>query len=424
MKIIKKRLGELKKAPYNPRTISKYDMDKLRTSISKFGYVEPIVWNRRTGNVVGGNQRLLVLMETMKLEDEIDVVEVDMPLSKEKALNIALNRISGDWDEEKLSEAIQSIMDDDNELIKLTGMDDEEISRLIDAYKETEEDDFDIEKSMMKPKYKIQKGDIYQLGQHRLMCGDATDSQNVDNLMGNEKADMVFTDPPYNVNYKSKSGHGYNTGKYKHKKVFDDNKKEEDYKKFIYDIVNNIVKFTKEKCPVYFWLAIRYSNIVTQAFKDNNFSVNSFIIWIKDHLIMGHGTYHKCYESALYGWKNKKRPYEARILTSGEVDLWDLDKKDFEERLDMWKIRRDIFSEYKHPTQKPVKLAGRAIKNSSKTGDIILDLFGGSGSTLMACEQLNRKCYMMELDPIYCSVIIERWEAYTGKKHRRITVKN
>src|SRR3990167_2647662 len=200
----KKKLSELKPSTYNPREISPEQLQALEDSMSRFGYVEPIVWNKKSGNICGGHQRYKVLAKTMSQESEVDVVVVDLDEFQEKTLNLALNKISGDWEEHKLAELLNNIKNQDLELLKYTGFNDQEIVDLLKQEKllVDQEETFDTETALIKPpKYEVKQGDVWQLGNHRLMCADSTKEEDVNKLMNDEKANIVFTSPPYNVGH-------------------------------------------------------------------------------------------------------------------------------------------------------------------------------------------------------------------------------
>jgi len=393
MKIEKMKVSDLKYAPYNPRKIDDKELAKLKRSISEFGYVEPIVWNERTGFVVGGNQRLKALRE-LGIE-EVDVVVVDLDDAKEKALNVALNKISGEWDFIKLKDVLTDIDTGDFD-IELTGFDLDEIENLITFDKEPEEDNFDADAAIDEiEEPKTKRGDIYLLGKHRLMCGDSTIKEDVERLMDGKKADMVFTDPPYGVNYHSQTSSMYygkgRKGKERDKIIGDENT--EIYKKFVPIMKENVVG------PMYVFCGAGTEIDLLMVFRDNSLILINTLIWDKMRF-GGHAL-----------GANYKPRFEMFYYVIGKNTdrLWA--GKNDEETL--WQLKRDNKTEF-HTTQKPIALAMRAITNH--TAKLILDLFGGSGSTLIACEQLNRICYMMELDERYCDVIVRRWEEFTGKK--------
>jgi len=389
MKIEKMKVSDLKYAPYNPRKIDDKELAKLKRSISEFGYVEPIVWNQRTGFVVGGNQRLKALRE-LEIE-EVDVVVVDLDDAKEKALNVALNKISGEWDFIKLKDVLTDIDTGDFD-IELTGFDLDEIENLITFDKEPEEDNFDADAAIDEiEEPKTKRGDIYLLGKHRLMCGDSTIKEDVEKLMDGKKADMVFTDPPYGVEY---------TGGLQ----FKDGKVEKNNRQMIKndesdDIYTEVIPVIASICngPCYTWFADTKASKLYAAVEAVG-DIHSLIIWVKNG---GYGAlnanYKQKHEPCLY-WKPKGKKLNFVGATTETT---------------VWEICKDGVNKL-HPTQKTVELAAKAIKNHS--AGLVVDLFGGSGSTLIACEQLNRICYMMELDERYCDVIVRRWEEFTGKK--------
>jgi len=385
MQIEKMKVSDLKFAPYNPRKIDDKELAKLKRSISEFGYVEPIVWNKRTGFVVGGNQRLKALRE-LEIE-EVDVVVVDLDDAKEKALNVALNKISGEWDFIKLKDVLTDIDTGDFD-IELTGFDLDEIENLITFDKEPEEDGFDADAAIEEiEEPKTKRGDIYLLGKHRLMCGDSTIKEDVEKLMDGKKADMVFTDPPYGYEYRSNR-----RTKSKKIDVLLNDDKTLDFMPVIKGRCNGFVFICTTWKVLNKWLLL-FSKY---------FDLSNMIIWDKGGGGIGdlEHTFSTDYEIILCSNNGAK-------ITGKRIGC-------------VWRTQKDNVNSYIHPTQKPVKLSAIAIENTTNTNNIVLDLFGGSGSTLIACEQLNRICYMMELDERYCDVIVRRWEEFTGKKAQLI----
>lgn len=390
MEFIKKKTDELKYANYNPRKKLKpedKEYQKIKNSIQEFGYVEPIIINK-DNTIIGGHQRLTVLKDLGY--KEVDVIQIDIDKTKEKALNIALNKITGEWDYSMLGDLLLDL-DSSNYDLEITGFDLDEIESIIAPLeteeKEVIEDDFDCTPPE-EPKAKY--GDIYQLGNHRLMCGDSTNNEDIKKLMGEQKADMIFTDPPYNVDYDG--------GSKKREKIKNDNII--DFYDFLLFTFKNCFDVLKDGGSIYICHNELERVNFTEAFLEVGFKFSSIIIWAKNNSTFSMGKdYKQKHEPIIYGWKE------------GEKYSW------FGGSCEdtVWEIKRPSKSEL-HPTMKPIELCSRAIKNSSKSNQIIYDPFGGSGSTLIACEQLNRNCYMMELDPKYVDVIINRWETFTGKK--------
>ena len=407
MEIVKVDINELISPEYNPRQITDDEMGKLKNSINEFGYVAPIIVNKHNNHIIGGNQRYEAL-KSLGYTD-VDVIFVDEPdLNREKALNIALNKINGEWDNVKLKEILVELHDDDFNL-DLTGFEKIELTDLnieLDNHKEDKteitEDDYEPEDDI---EVTVSLGDIYQLGNHRLMCGDSTKIDDVEKLMNGKKADMVFTDPPYNVAYTGGMKKENSKLKSNNRNMIKNDKMDEDtFYNFLYNVYINLKLNTKEKSAIYVFYAHSMTRQFISSFQDAGLKQRSIIIWHKTSGGFGDfmAQYMNAYEPCIYGSNGETVNWYG---PNNEKTVWNMDK---EKKCDL------------HPTMKPLELVGRAIKNSSKENDIVLDLFGGSGSTLISCEQLNRNCYMMELDPKYCQVIINRWEEFTGEKATKI----
>jgi len=375
MEIIKKKLSELRTAPYNPRKITPFMLSKLKASLSEFGYVEPIIWNKNTGNVVGGNQRLRALIETGHADEEYDVVVVDMDETKEKALNIALNKVNGEWEDDKIDLLIKEIEAKDATLLALTGFEDSEIAKILN--KELKDEDFDADAALAKPKYDIKAGEIWQLGAHRVMCGDSTKREDVEKLMDGKKADMVITDPPYGIGFNYNSHKDEGGELYEH---FCD-----DWFNIIKSICNQLIIFT-------------------------GWSYNKF--WFNKN---PYDTFYWVVKNKHSGGKN------SRFRNTEPIMMWGRFKNQFnfdyilDDSIKILDGPAGI-----HTCPKPVKMFSEFIQNAIDKDQRVLDIFLGSGTTLIACEQTNHSCYGMEIDPLYCSVIIERWEILTGKKGVKI----
>lgn len=313
---------------------------------------------------------------------------------KMKKLNVALNKISGEWDFALLKDLLEEL-DASSIDVELTGFDIDEMENLMTQFQveeegEVDEDDFDIEEAI--PDEPISKrGDIWKLGRHRLMCGDSTDINDVEKLMGGIKADLFLTDPPYNVNYE---------GKAKDKlKIKNDSMDEESFRQFLRDAFFAADTVMREGAVFYIWHADSEGYNFRGACIDVGWQVRQCLIWNKSSMVIGRQDYQWKHEPCLYGWK------------SGASHFWAGDRKQVTV-LDFNKPQRNG----EHPTMKPVSLFDYQIKNNTRKGDIVLDLFGGSGTTIIACEQNGRIGYSMELDEKYCDVIIKRWEEFTGKK--------
>ncbi|MGG5340179.1 hypothetical protein IGJ48_002891 [Enterococcus pernyi] len=388
------KLSDLKPADYNPRIDLESGMEeyeKLKQSILEFGFVDPPIFNKRTGNLVGGHQRVAVAKD-LGLCEEIEVSVVDLPLDKEKALNVALNKISGRWDDDKLALLLKEL---DADILDLSGFGEDEIQDVIEQYdmkldmeNEAIDDEFEIE---LPEKPKATLGDIYQLGNHRLMCGDSTNKEHIELLMDGDKADLLITDPPYNVNYEGKTEDSL--------KIQNDNKTSSEFYEFLKSAFDSVADYLREGASFYVWHASSEVVNFVSSLVDTNFLVKQELIWFKNSLVLGRQDYHWQHEPCLYGWKNDGS------------HMWYGDRK----QTTILEFDKPLANK-EHPTMKPIPLFDYQIKNSSKKGDKILDIFGGSGTTMIACEQNKRCAYLMELDPRYVDVIIDRWEEFTGKK--------
>ena len=387
MLIEKKNTADLLPADYNPRKDLKpgdKEYEKLKRSIEQFGYVEPVIWNKTTGRVVGGHQRLKVLIDMGMTE--VDCVVVAMDEEKEKALNIALNKISGDWDKDKLALLIADLQGADFD-VSLTGFEPAEID---DLFKDTlkdgiKDDDFDVGAELAQPTM-TKLGDIWTLGRHRLICGDSTKAETYDLLMGNTKANLVITDPPYNVNYEGSAG-----------KIKNDNMADEAFYNFLLDAYTQMHSAMADDASIYVFHADTEGLNFRRAFADAGFYLSGCCIWKKQSLVLGRSPYQWQHEPCLYGWKKngKHQWYTGRK----ETTIWEFDKP---------KKNGD------HPTMKPIPLLAYPIMNSSMSNSVVLDPFGGSGSTLIACEQTDRICYTVELDEKFCDVIVKRYIEQVG----------
>lgn len=387
MLIEKKNTADLLPADYNPRKDLKpgdAEYEKLKRSIEQFGYVEPVIWNKTTGRVVGGHQRLKVLMDMCITEVECVVVEMDE--SQEKALNIALNKISGDWDKDKLALLIADLQGADFD-VSLTGFEPAEID---DLFKDTlkdgiKDDEFDVDTELQKPTFS-KAGDVWSLGRHRLVCGDSTKAETYDLLMGGVKANLVITDPPYNVNYEGSAG-----------KIKNDNMADEAFYNFLLDAYTQMHSAMADDASIYVFHADTEGLNFRRAFADAGFYLSGCCIWKKQSLVLGRSPYQWQHEPCLYGWKKngKHQWYTGRK----ETTIWEFDKP---------KKNGD------HPTMKPIPLLAYPIMNSTMSNAVVLDPFGGSGSTLITCEQTDRICFTIELDEKFCDVIVKRYIEQVG----------
>lgn len=373
--------------PYknNAKKHNRTQINNVAESIKQFGMVQPLVLDKNN-EIVIGHCRYEALKKLGEKEAPCVMVEdlTEEQIKKLRNLDNKLNESEWDYD----------LLKFDIEDLDFSGFEvDWEIPDLDFEEKETEEDDFDIELPV-EPKSKL--GDIYQLGNHRLMCGDSTKIEDVQKLMNGFKADMVFTDPPYLMGFTGNvHADGSKSFNAKHGTIKNDKMSRKDGDNFILKIFENIQKFNKGAYYVCFYrLGLDY---IFRALDKLDNQYKALIIWNKGNHTLSNSDYMSKYEPIVYGWFDSHLFYGNR----SNFDIWDIQRTQKNEL---------------HPTMKPIALCSKAIENSSKKEDIVLDLFGGSGSTLISSEQLNRKCYMMELDPKYVDVIIDRWETLTGEK--------
>ena len=375
--------------PYvnNARTHSKEQILKLRSSLREFGFINPVIIDKDF-NVIAGHGRLMAAKE--EGIDEVPCVFVDhLTEAQKKAYILADNRMALDagWDEELLAVEMAELHDLGFDLA-MTGFDEKEIADLFSdgTDSEAKDDDFDLTAALEKAAF-VQRGDIWTVGRHRLVCGDATSSEDVSALMGNVKANLILTDPPYGVSFKSSSG----------LTIQNDSMKNEEFYTFLFSAFKCMAEHLEKGGAAYVFHADTEGLNFRRAFVDAGFHLAGCCIWVKDSLVLGRSDYQWQHEPVLYGFmqNGKHKWYSDRKQTT----IWNFDKP-----------KRNA----NHPTSKPLDLLGYPIGNSTQENGVVIDTFGGSGSTLMACEQMNRICYMMELDEKYASVILRRYVEDTG----------
>lgn len=396
MEFKKLKIDTLVPAEYNPRKKLKpgdSEFEKIKNSINEFGYVDPVIVNKDL-TVIGGHQRISVLK--ILGFTEIDCVIIDIDKTKEKALNIALNKISGEWNKELLADLIKDLQSLEYN-VSFTGFDPPEIEQLFNDVhsKEIKEDDFDVDEALKEPTI-TQKGDVWLLGRHRLVCGDSTDSNVYEVLMNGQKANLVVTDPPYNVAYEAKAG-----------KIQNDNLKNEEFYDFLLKAFTNMAESMEKDASIYVFHADTEGLNFRKAFKEAGLYLSGVCIWAKQSLVLGRSPYQWKHEPVLFGWKKEG------------THKWYGDRK----QSTIWNFDRPSKNDL-HPTMKPIALCAYPITNSSMSNCIVLDPFGGSGSTLMACEQTNRICHTIELDEKYSDVIVKRYIDLKGSSDEVFLLRN
>ena len=401
MSILNKRMADRievwptdKLVPYdkNPRTHSPEQVNQIAASIAEFGFLNPILVDTAAG-IIAGHGRLQAAKQLGLAQ--VPVVVLDhLTEAQKRAYVIADNKLAlnAGWDEDLLRAEMTALAAEDFDL-PVIGFSDDELAALL-AEPNTAEGQTDEDAVPEAPETPVSKpGDLWRLGNHLLLCGDSTVLANVERVLDGALADMVFTDPPYNVDYG-------NTAKDKlrgtNRTIMNDNLGD-GFERFLYDACVNML--TVCKGALYVCMSSSELHTLQKAFIEAGGKWSTFVIWAKNTFTLGRADYQRQYEPILYGWKQGNDHYWCGARDQGDV----------------WFVNKPVRNEL-HPTMKPVELVERAVNNSSKSRDIVLDCFGGSGTTLIACEKLNRQCRMIELDPKYVDVIVKRWEEFTGKK--------
>lgn len=390
-----------KLVPYinNARTHSLEQVTKLRSSLREFGFVNPVIIDRDYG-IIAGHGRVMAAKE--EGIEEVPCVFVDyLTEAQKKAYIIADNRFAQDagWDEELLRIEIEALQGMDFD-VGLTGFNDDEIADLFDANgkSEAEDDDFDLSAALEKASF-VQRGDIWTVGRHRLMCGDATSTEDVAALMDGKKANLIVTDPPYNVDFKSSNGLSIKNDKLENDKFY----------KFLLAAFHNMAANLEKGGAAYVFHADTEGLNFRRAFIDAGFHLAGCCIWVKNSLVLGRSDYQWQHEPVLYGFLQNGKHYWSKNAGRSQTTIWNFDKP---------KKNKN------HPTSKPLDLLAYPIGNSSRENSIVIDTFGGSGSTMMACEQTNRICYTMELDEKYASVILRRFVENGGDPKGVYVIRN
>jgi DNA modification methylase len=389
-------IDQLRPDPANPRRISNAELESLTRSLKEWGFVESILVRREDSTVIGGHQRLLA---ARKLGYKtVPVTFLDLTVEQARLLNLALNKISGDWDEELLARMLADLKPMEEIDLSLSGFSEDELERLLkklDVREKREKvESFDLEAALeaarAAPRAKL--GEVWALGDHRLICGDATDTAALSRLLDGKRAGMAFTDPPYNV---SLGDHGGQQRGQRRRRLQNDALPPEQWEAFVRGWARNLLSNTDG--ALYVCMSTKEWPLVSRVLAEEGGHWSDTIIWAKDRFVLGRADYQRSYEPIWYGWREGAKRHWCGDRDQGDV----------------WKVARASDNEA-HPTMKPLALMEKAIENSSREGDVVLDLFLGSGSTLIASERTGRVCYGVEIDPHYCSVVLARWEAFTG----------
>jgi len=411
----RRKVIDLLPADYNPRLLTEKEKEDLTESIKRFSTVEPVVINigKRNNILIGGHARIVIYADLGIEEIDVRVPNRELTIEEETELNLRLNKNTGSWDPIKLKDLSLDLLSD-------VGFDSQELSAMFDDSKIIN-DKFDVEKEIKAARTTtVKSGEIYQLGSHRLMCGDSTLLDDVKKLMGGGFADIIYCDPPYNIglDYNKGVGSAYGNdqaygGEYRDGS---DSKSEIDYSTFISATVENAIASAKKDAHVFYWCDQNYIHLLQEIFIKNKIKLRRVCLWIKNGMnLTPQFAFNKCYEPCVYGVKG--RPHLHKTMTkmteimNSEVETGNIAYEQIKDIIDLWLVKRD--TGYLHPTQKPLSLHEKPLKRCGAPGQVVLDLFGGSGSTLMACDQLKLVNYSMEKDPIFCQVIINRYQKFT-----------
>ena len=397
--------NKIKPNPLNPNTHPDMQIDRLALLIKEHGWRHPITISNRSGKVVSGHCRLLAARKLNLKQVPVDYQDFKSD-AEEYAVLIADNVVQelAQIDVLKMGDILGELQGANYDLA-LTALDQNQIEDYINGplYDKGDAKDDEVPEPPKKPISK--PGDLWLLGDHRLLCGDSTKAEDIEQVMNGRKADMVFTDPPYNVDYYG--GNRPQPEKARPKpsrqwqKIYSDNLNEDEYTKWLATVLGNVGKFLTAGAPVYIWNGHRQFGPMYLLLQSIGLKVSCVITWAKESFAIGYGDYNQQTEFCLYGWLEKKGAHKLYGPTNEST---------------LWQVHREPTKEYKHPTQKPLELAERAMRNSSRRGQIVLDAFLGSGTSLIAAEKLSRKCFGIEIACDYCDVIVKRWEQYTDKK--------
>lgn len=415
-----RKLGDLIKNGYNPRKLSENERRDLEKSVKEFGTVVPIVLNigSRANTIIGGEQRVKVYADLGIEEVECMVPSRELTLEEERELNLRLNKNTGSWNEELLKEFDMSVLLD-------VGFGDEELQNLFDDV-DVVDDDFNVEKALKETiTPKVKTGEIWELGKHRLLVGDSTDKEAVTRLMNGDVADIVYCDPPYNIGLDYSKGVGNKEkyqGSYSGK---DDSKKDSEYMDFLDKSMEVAKSVSKKDAHLFYWCDSSYIGMVQSLYAKHKVNAKRVCLWLKNNQNPTHKiAFNKVYEPCVYGTLGK--PYlntglnNINEILNQEVTTGNQVHDEILDMIDIWIEKRDNAQSYQHPTQKPVTLNEKPLKRCSAPLHIVYSGFAGSGSDLIAAEELNRVWRGVEKDLIFATIVIDRWEKFTGLKAKKI----
>jgi DNA modification methylase len=396
MSVEEVRIDALRPDPANPRRIPDQQLEALTRSIKEYGFVQPVLARREDRTVIGGHQRLVAARRLGY--KTVPAVFLDISVDQARLLNLSLNKISGEWDQELLARLLADLKPVEDLDLSLSGFSEDELAKLLKSLdvreKRERRESFDLDAALEAARAapRAQRGEIWALGDHRLICGDSTNADDVARLLDGKRAAMAFTDPPYNVGL---GDHGGQQRGQRRRRLQNDALPTGEWKAFCQRWSGNLLASVDG--ALYVCMSTKEWPLVSGVLADEGAHWSDTIVWAKDRFVLGRADYQRQYEPIWYGWRE------------GAEHFWKGDR----DQGDVWRIERPSSSEA-HPTMKPLDLVERAIENSSRPGDLVLDLFLGSGSTLIAAERTGRVCFGVEIEPDYASIVLARWEAFTG----------
>jgi len=417
-----KQISDLKTSEYNPRKISDEQRDQIKQSISGFGRVVPLVINigSRKNILIGGNQRCQIYKEGGVEEVEVMIPDRELTFEEEQELNLRLNRNHASWDMDLLK-------DMDLDLLIDVGFEDDQLQDFFDDA-EMAGDEYDTNKAVENIEVRVKEGEIWKLGEHRLLVGDSTNQENVIKLLDGNRAHLIYQDPPYNIGLDYSKGitNKQNYGGSHSNK--DDSKTDNQYKDFLKQSIEVSKSIAREDAHFFYWCDAQYIGVLQDLYDEKEIQFRRICMWVKNNQnLTPQVAFNRLIEPCVYGTIGKphlnNQIKNANEILNQELSTGNQLHDELTEMIDLWLVRRDSGLTYLHPTQKPVGLNEKPLKRCSVPGHVVFSGFGGSGSDLIACEQLNRKWYGIEKDPVFATVIIDRWEKFTGRKAKRLCQK-
>ncbi|HLF75986.1 MAG TPA: site-specific DNA-methyltransferase [Dehalococcoidia bacterium] len=403
--IVEVPIDDLRPDPANPRRISDAQIDALTRSIKEYGFVQPVLVRREDNTVIGGHQRLVAARRLGY--KTVPVIYLDVTLEQARLINLGLNKISGDWDQELLARLLADLNAAPDLDLSLSGFAEDEVAKLLKRLeirdKKDRVEDFDFEEALKRAQSepRAQRGEIWLLGDHRLMCGDSTDAGDVARLFGDEQASLLATDPPYLVDYDGGERAATKGNKGKTAKHWDDYHDPETSVEFFANFLRTSLPHLKPNTAIYQWHATIRQHLVMRAWEECGLHLHQTIVWVKPRAVLTRSHFMWRHEPCFYGWVEGQQP--KRKPPANCTTVWEIGAE----------------HDNIHPTQKPLEVFLRPLEYHTEVGDVVYEPFSGSGSQIIAAEKLSRRCFAVDLEPRYVDVAVMRWQAFTGLEARR-----